>query len=89
MIDFIERNEYKQNQPMQFVGLLRSSSDGINKDQLLLSAADTSGAEADRSKVWSQLHNSGDPARSDSKDRTSSLLTLGGAQGIGSRQASV
>lgn len=38
--DFIERNEYIQNQPMQFVGLLKSHSGIGRDDQLIHSAAD-------------------------------------------------
>jgi glycerol uptake facilitator-like aquaporin len=53
--DFIERNEYVQSQPMQFVGLLHSDISTPGKEQLQLSAADMSGAqnEVERSKVWS------------------------------------
>jgi hypothetical protein len=51
MHDYIEKNEYNQNQPIQFVGLLRQSESAP-----LLTASRSDRGQADRSQVWSQLH---------------------------------
>ena len=57
MHDYIEKNEYKQNQPMQFVGLLKHS----DPSPLLTGSRIEQAQVADRSQVWQQLHNSNSP----------------------------
>ena len=57
MHDYIEKNEYKQNQPEQFVGLLRQSDAAP-----LITTSRFEQPQQERSQVWQQLHNSNLPS---------------------------
>jgi hypothetical protein len=67
MHDYIEKNEYNQNQPMQFVGLLKQSDAAP-----LLPASRFEPPQHERSQVWQQLHNSNLP----SEQRSESTHTI-------------
>jgi hypothetical protein len=67
MHDYIEKNEYNQNQPMQFVGLLKQSDAAP-----LLNASRFEPPQQERSQVWQQLHNSNLP----SEQRSESTHTI-------------
>ena len=73
MHDYIEKNEYNQNQPMQFVGLLRQSDAAP-----LLTASRFEPPQQERSQVWQQLHNSNLP----SEQRSESTHTIPGANNL-------
>lgn len=54
--DYIEKSGYQQNQPMQFVGLLKSGTDAGN----IVDRNSVGGGlvqNEQRSQIWSQLHN--------------------------------